>query len=210
MPALVVAAIAAAGAEIGGVAGAFLIMNSVEIAAFAAVASSVYTLREQQRRAQGSARDAYNANLRDRYVMTRSATEPRQVVLGRQRVSGPISFVQSYGANREHLVMCVVLAAHEIDAIEAIYLDDERVTIDGSGNVLAVNRRETFTLTSTGAAFTLQSSPAAGTVAATVSYGTTLVSLGVSVSGLVVAVTGGTAGQTGTVTIHTNQPFRRM
>ena len=172
------------------------------IANVISVASAVYTLREQQLRAQSAARDAYNANLRDRYVMSRGATEPRQVVLGRQRVSGPISFVQSYGVNREHLVMCVILAAHEIDAVEAIYLDNERVTLDGAGNVLSVSRRETFTLTTTGAAYTLQSTPATGTVTASVAYGTTVVNLGVSVAGLVATVTGGTTGQTGTVAIQ--------
>lgn len=167
--------------------------------------ASVYTLREQQRRQQGAARDAYNASLRDRYVMVRGATEQRQIVLGRQRVSGPIGFVQSYGNDREKLVFTLILAAHECDAIEDIYLDDERVTLDGSGNVLAVNRKDQFTITTAGATFTLSSAPAAGTVAAVVAYGTTQVTLGVSVSGSNVTVSGATAGQVGTVTI-TYQP----
>jgi len=167
--------------------------------------AAVYTLREQQRRQQGAARDAYNASLRDRYVMVRGATEQRQVVLGRQRVSGPVSFIQSYGNDREKLVFTLVLAAHECDAIEDIYLDDERVTLDGSGNVLAVNRKDQFTITTAGATFTLSSAPAAGTVAAVVAYGTTQVTLGVSVSGSNVTVSGATSGQVGTVTI-TYQP----
>ena len=77
-------------------------------------------MREQQRKAQGAQKDAYNASLRDRYVMVRGATEPRQLVLGRQRVSGPISFIGAYGTYSEHLVFVVALAAHEIDAVEAI------------------------------------------------------------------------------------------
>ena len=168
--------------------------------AIAAVAA-VYTLREQQRRSQTAQRNAYNASLRDRYVMVRSATAPRQVVLGRQRVSGPIGYVGSYGSNREHLVFTLILAAHECDAIEEIYFDDERVTLDGSGNVLAVNRRDLFTMTTAGAAFTLSSPPTAATVVAKVAYGTTVVTLGTSIVGSVVTVTGGTNGLTGTVTI---------
>ena len=58
-----------------------------------ATVAAVAILREDQRRQQSRARDAYNANLRDRYVMVRSATEPRQVVLGR-----PVYFVDDDAA----------------------------------------------------------------------------------------------------------------
>lgn len=200
MPAAVAAAIEYIAAAIG--TEMVLTAGEIYLASQAIVATAaVYTLRENQRRQQNAARDSYNASLRDRYVMTRGATEPRQVVLGRQRVSGPMAYIGSYGANREHLVFALILAAHEIDAVEHIYFDDERVTLDASGNVLAVNRRDLFTLTGTSATFTLSSEPAAGTVSATVAYGTTQVSLGVSVSGSSVTVSGGTAGSTGTVTI---------
>lgn len=175
-----------------------------------ATVAAVAVLREDYRKQQNRARDAYNVNLRDRYVMVRSATEPRQVVLGRQRVSGPIGYIGSYGTDREHLVFTVILAAHEIDAVEAIFFDDEEVALDGSGNVLAVNRRDLFTITTSGDTFTLTSEPDAASVTASVAYGTTVVSLGVSVSGSDVTVSGATSGQTGTVTIRykpKNSPF---
>lgn len=171
----------------------------------ASAVSAVYTLRDQQRRADNAARNAYNGSLKDRYVMVRSTTEPRRVVLGRQRVSGPIAYIGSYGTNREHLTLLVILAAHEIDAVEAIYFDDELVTLDGSGNVVAVNRRDLFTLVGASSTFTVTSDPAAGTVAAYVDYGSTRVTLSTSVSGTSVTVTGGTVGATGTLTI-TYQP----
>lgn len=167
----------------------------------ATVVASVYTIREQQRRAQNAQRDAYNASLRDRYVMVRGATEARQLVLGRQRVSGPITFIASHGANKEHLAVCVVLAAHEIDAIEDIYFDDERVILDGAGNVVNVVKHEVFSLSVTGGTYTITTTPNAATVAAWVDYGTTRVTLSVSVSGTAITVSGGTAGQTGTLTI---------
>jgi hypothetical protein len=165
----------------------------------AEIAAAVYTVREDARRQ----RNAYNASLKDRYTMVRSTTEPRALVLGRQRVSGPVAYIGSYGTNREHLVMAVVLAAHEIDAVEAVYFDDEIVTLDGSGNVTGVQRDDLFTLTSTGATFTLSSQAAAGSATATVAYGSTVSSLTVSVTGdgVTATVSGGTSGMTGTVTI---------
>lgn len=168
----------------------------------AAFASSVYTMREQQRKAQNAQRAAYEASLKDRYVMVRSATEARQVVLGRQRVSGPLAYIGSYGANREHLVFTLILAAHEIDAVEAVYFDDEQVVLDGSGNVQAVNRRDVYSISAATGSFTLTSTPAAGSVVAKVAYGTTVVTLGATVSGDTVSVTGATAGSTGTLTIQ--------
>lgn len=205
------AAIAWIGAEIGGTVGASMIMYSTEIAAVATTVASVYTLRSQQLRQQQAARDAYNASLRDRYVMARGTAEPRQLVLGRQRVSGPIAFVQSYGTNRQNLAMVVLLAAHEIDAVEAIYINDERAILDGSGNVTGVQRRDQYAMTGATGSFDLSSDPASGTVTASVAYGTTTVALTVgSVSGRTVTVSGGTVGQMGTVTIAyqpTPSPF---
>jgi hypothetical protein len=206
VPEAAAAALADFAFEVGAnTIGAYLTFYGADILTAAAVASSVYSLREDQRKARNRQLSDYNASLKDRYVMVRSTTEPRAIVLGRQRVSGPVAYIGSYGTNREHLVLCVILAAHQIDAVEAIYFDDEQVTLDGSGNVLAVNRRDLFTLSGTGAAFTLSSAPNAATVAAVVAYGSSNVALGVSVAGSVVTVSGGTAGLTGTVTI-TYQP----
>ena len=196
--------VALAAIDYGAAAGEVYGYAETAAAAFEALTyvAAVYTMREQQRKAQNAQRAAYEASLKDRYLMVRSATEARRVVLGRQRVSGPVGYIGSYGANREHLVFTVILASHEIDAVEAVYFDDELVSMDGSGNVTGVNRRDLFTLTTTTDTFTLSSEPATGTVTATVAYGTTIVGLGVSVAGSAVTVTGGTGGMTGTVTIQ--------
>ena len=165
------------------------------------VVAAVYTVRENQQRQQRAARARQQESQRDRYTMVRSTTEPRALVLGRQRVSGPLAYIGSYGPSRKNLVYAVIVAAHEIDGFEEIYFDDEIVQLDGGGNVMAVSRRDLFTLTTTGSTFTLSSVPAPASVVATVAYGNTTVTLGTSVSGSDVTVTGGTAGQTGTVTI---------
>ena len=194
-------------AEIAAAAVEFIATTGIEVAGIdiatstlITVAATAYTA-EQGRKARSRARDAYNSSLRDRYVQSRGATEPRKLVLGRQRVSGPVFFIQSWGANKGTLGFCLALAGHEIDAVEAIYFDDMPVQLDGSGAVVGITRREQFSLTGAGAAFTIQATPKAGTVTASVRYGSSTVTLGVSVAGSVVTVSGGSAGATGTVTI---------
>lgn len=184
-----------------------LILTAAEAAAITTVittvAATVYAAKAQ-RDAQAAAKDAYNAGLRDRYIMTRGAAEARQIVLGRARTSGPMFFVGSYGANREHLTFIVALAGHEIDAVEQIYFDDMPVVIDGSGNVLGVTLKEAFTIAVSGSvAFTINSAAVTGTVTAQAAYGTTIVPLTVvSVVGTTVTVSGATNGIVGVCEIR--------
>jgi hypothetical protein len=58
-----------------------------------------------------------------------------RLIYGRKRVGGPITYVEGVGENNRNLHLIVVLAAHEVDAIETIYLNDEAVTLDGAGVV---------------------------------------------------------------------------
>lgn len=189
--------VAAAIEYIGAALESEMVLTAGEIALISqgiVLVASVYTLREQQRRAEGRAKDAYNASLRDRYTMFRGATEPRQLMLGRCRVSGPMTFVQSYGASRGTLTFVLPLAAHEIDAVEGVYFDDEQVILDGAGNVTGINRRETFSIAAASGTFDVTSTPAAGTVTAIAYYGTTSVALTVTgVAGVSVSVSGALA-----------------
>lgn len=199
MPDEVIAAIAVAITEDAGYA--IVVAYAIEAAV---VIGSLYASQEAQRRAQRDAKDAYNAALRDRYIMTRGATEARQIVLGRARVSGPMFFVGSYGANREHLTFMIALAAHEIDAVEQVYFDDMPVTLDGSGNVTGITLKETFSISASGSvAFTINTTTTAASVTAQAVYGTTIVPLTVvSVVGLVVTVSGATNGVVGVCEIR--------
>lgn len=158
---------------------------------------------ERAARAEISARNAYNASLRDRYAMIRSALAARQLVFGRCRVSGPMFFAASYGADNVHLTICVALAAHEVDAIELVYFDDQPVTLDGSGNVLGVRQQDSFSMTTSSATVTVSKTPTSGSVSATARYGDAIVPLTVSgVSGVNVTVTGGRAGQVGQLDVY--------
>lgn len=69
-------------------------------------------------------------------ITGRSALSPHQVIYGRTRVGGNIVYMEGTDNNR-YLHVVVAIAGHEIDAIEKYYLNDEEVTIDGSGNVTA-------------------------------------------------------------------------
>ena len=168
----------------------------------AALASAALTT-ERAARAEISARNAYNAGLRDRYAMIRSSTSARQLVFGRCRVSGPMFFAASFGNDDEHLTFCVALAAHEIDAIETVYFDDKPVVIDGSGNVVAVQAHDSFSITTATATVVVQKTPKTGSVTASARYGDVVVPLTVtSVAGVNISVSGATAGAVGQLDVY--------
>jgi hypothetical protein len=132
MPELVIAAVAWIGAEIGS---AVLIMYAVEIGTAVVIAGGLAYASMKSRQAKNQARDAYNAAQVDRMVNITSATAPRDLVLGRVRKGGTFAYKASTGQYQKDLYLVIALAGHEIDAIEGYYLNDELVTVDGSGNV---------------------------------------------------------------------------
>ena len=69
-------------------------------------------------------------------ITARSPLAAHQVIYGRTRVGGNIVYMEGTEGNK-YLHVVVAIAGHEIDAIEKYYLNDEEVTIDGSGNVTA-------------------------------------------------------------------------
>lgn len=69
-------------------------------------------------------------------ITSRGALTPHQVIYGRTRVGGNIVYMEATDGNK-YLHIVVGIAGHEIDAIEKYYLNDEEVSIDGSGNVTA-------------------------------------------------------------------------
>ena len=83
------------------------------------------------------AREAYNAALQDRTTVIRSPVVPRNIVLGRDRTSGPLAAWFTWGSVGQAHTFAVVLAGHECDAVEEIYFNDDLLTLDGAGNVTA-------------------------------------------------------------------------
>ena len=68
-------------------------------------------------------------------VNTREPAAAHQFVYGQVRKGGTITYLETTGETNEFLHMVVALAGHPVDQIGDIYIDDQVVTIDGSGNV---------------------------------------------------------------------------
>ena len=69
-----------------------------------------------------------------RSLMVRQPITTHRMVIGEMRVSGPITYITETGTDREYLHLIIVLAAHEIEAIDELWLNDEEVPLTSSGN----------------------------------------------------------------------------
>lgn len=67
------------------------------------------------------------------------AALPHQVIYGETVVGGAVFYqtLTSSGSTNDRLHRCIAFAGHEIDSYQAIYLNGQEVTLDGSGNVTA-------------------------------------------------------------------------
>lgn len=63
-----------------------------------------------------------------------------QIIYGKMRVGGARIFDEATGTNNKFLHRVIAVAGHEIQSFDEIYLDDEVVTLDGSGNVTSPSR----------------------------------------------------------------------
>ena len=66
---------------------------------------------------------------------SREATGPQEIVYGEVRKGGVITFLESTGQTNQYLHQVIVLAGHEVNSIGDIYINDEIVSLDGSGFV---------------------------------------------------------------------------
>lgn len=68
-------------------------------------------------------------------VTTRGSALDHQVIYGKVRVGGVIVYDHTTGTNNKYLHRVIAFAGHEIESYEEIYINDEVVTLDGSGYV---------------------------------------------------------------------------
>lgn len=68
-------------------------------------------------------------------VNQKDPVSPHDFVYGETRKGGTIVYYETTGADNKFLHQVIALAGHEVDAIDTIYLNDEPVTLDGSGFV---------------------------------------------------------------------------
>lgn len=130
-------AIGAAIAAYVGPAAASAYAGTITVISYATAAALTLAYSDYARkRANAKARSAANENAKDREVMIRSAIAPRRIIYGRDKVSGPIVFMQSTGDKSQFLHLVVALAAHECDAVEKIYFNEvELPELDEDGFV---------------------------------------------------------------------------
>lgn len=59
----------------------------------------------------------------------------QEFIYGTVRKGGSLPFIETTGENNKFLHQVIVLAGHEIDEVEAIYVEDREVTLDSAGYV---------------------------------------------------------------------------
>ena len=72
------------------------------------------------------------------------AAVDHQIIYGRSRVGGVRLYDASTGGTNQFLHRIIGFAGHEIQSYDEIYLNDEVVTLDGSGNVVSPARYNGF------------------------------------------------------------------
>lgn len=68
-------------------------------------------------------------------VNAKNPAAPHDFVYGEVRKGGTITYYETTGTNNKFLHQIVALAGHPVDSINDIYINDEVVTLDGSGLV---------------------------------------------------------------------------
>lgn len=117
--------------------GATVLFGSVTVATVvggvaAAVVGSAMA-RRQEKKLAAAARAQAIASLRDVQNVVRSAVEPQRIVYGRAIVGGTIPFWFTSGDVGQYHHWAQTVAGHEIDGVDAYYIGDEPVTVDGNG-----------------------------------------------------------------------------
>lgn len=100
------------------------------IAKVALVAAAYATSRQQMKKALRSlgTMDA------SRSVSVREPAAPRRILYGQIRMGGTIVFADTSGTNNEYLHLVIAHCEGPIEEIGTVYLNDEIVPLDGSGN----------------------------------------------------------------------------
>lgn len=68
-----------------------------------------------------------------RLTMARAAAAPRRIVLGSTRVSGILYVVDSTGGTNQYLHCIVLIAGHEVNAINEVYFNSENLNLTADG-----------------------------------------------------------------------------
>jgi hypothetical protein len=110
--------------------------TAITVATYAvSIIGSLALSSAQKLKAERAAKAQFDATQVDRLVNISGTVAPRDLVLGRVRKGGHVFFKSSVGQYKELFVMCIALAAHEIDGIEQIYFNEQPVDVNEDGKV---------------------------------------------------------------------------
>jgi hypothetical protein len=115
--------------------GAKALGASALVAGALSLGTSLLVSGYAQSKAKKKQRAEFNAAQVDRLANVVTSIAPRELVLGRVRKGGTVSFRGSAGQFKEYFLFHMCLAGHEIDGIEQVYLNDVPVTLDAEGYV---------------------------------------------------------------------------
>ena len=102
-------------------------INFLLAAALSFVAQALLKPSAPSSKAAGGAADTT-----DNKITIRQAAAPRQIVYGRMRVGGVYGFLhttENEGTTNDHLHMIVMVAGHEIESFEEIWINDEAYSV---------------------------------------------------------------------------------
>jgi hypothetical protein len=112
---------------LAGTVGAFLFTTAVSIGVSLVTSWALSALAPKPKFGDTSSRGIL--------VNAKDPISPFDFVYGETRKGGVVTYYEATGTNNAFLHQIVVLAGHEVSAINDIYLNDEVVTLDGSGFV---------------------------------------------------------------------------
>ncbi len=112
------------GLAVGLGALAFFDPAVLAIPGYAELASSLFLAGVSSE--VGAIADALSSN-RGQNITTRQAAAFRQIVYGTQRIGGIKIYQSTTGSHKDQCNICIVLAGHELSAIQNIYLDGRQV-----------------------------------------------------------------------------------
>jgi hypothetical protein len=133
MPVLAVAAVAAiasygTAAALTGAVVLGVTISATTATLIGALVGAVVAYAGQALLASSSKKPSTQQAAEDAKQTIRSSVEPRRVVYGRSRVSGPIVYAGSEGYQNENLHLVIPVAGHVCEGFDGIYLNDQFIS----------------------------------------------------------------------------------
>lgn len=122
-------------AFLGGASSAAAITTGVVVKAALTVASVSYTAfsgYNNYKASKKARKRQLRQERRSSFLNFRDPIPYKRIVFGETRVGGPILFAHSEPQGEVHLF--IALASHQVESIDQVYINDEPISLDSSGN----------------------------------------------------------------------------